>query len=331
MASSNETNLPRPPVVKSLTRRLATPESMAEGLAEFLTGLKRYTVVIKRPGFSWDSGQFQTTDLTLYEDEKLVENEIIDPRLLKARRVTLIATATDGGTAKIDLTARSVDTLANSPDLSKLLRSLNNSLLKNARPRWITYSGGAALFFLPILLFILDIFAEMLIDPKWRHLNTNVPNVKYPPTDKWTLLIGIAILILWIVTIIAAIIIMLVVSRSGPLRIWPASLTVKALFQTLYRIRLSGAIPRNALFVIVTILGAVIGSVLTALLTKLATRVIYSRGFMNVPRSAIVTTGPPDRSWSRASLAASSPRGQRSAGHCPGLNEGRQQRVPQPP
>lgn len=271
VTSSNETRPPRPPLVKSLTRRLATPESMAEGLAEFLGSLKRYTVVIRRPGFSWDSGQFQTTDLTLYEDEKLVENGVIDPRLLKARRVTLIATASDGGTASVDLTSRSIVTFANSSDLSRLLRSFNDRLLKNARSRWITYGGSAALIFLPLLLFLVDVIAETLIDPKWRQYvwgNERTSNVKAPPTDKWTVHIGIAILILWFVTIIAAIIIMLVVSRSGPLRIWPASLTVKALFQTLYRIRISGAIPRNALFVIVSVFSAVIGAVLTALLTK---------------------------------------------------------------
>jgi hypothetical protein len=246
---------------------------MAQGLADFLAGLKRYTVIVKRPGFSWDSGQFQTTDLTLYEDEKLVENGVIDPRLLKARRVTLIATAPDGGTAKIDLTSRSVVTFANSLDLNRLLKSLNNQLLKKARSRWITYGRSAALFFLPILLFFINYTTDTLINPKLRHSvystsKASNSNSNSPPLDKWTVQVNIAILLLWIIATIAAIIIMIVVSRSGPLRIWPTSLTVKALFQTAYRIRISGSISRNALFVFISIFSAVIGAVLTAILTK---------------------------------------------------------------
>src|SRR5437016_5831310 len=44
VASSNDATLSRPSVINSLTKRLVTPEGMAQGLADFLAGLKRYTV-----------------------------------------------------------------------------------------------------------------------------------------------------------------------------------------------------------------------------------------------------------------------------------------------
>jgi hypothetical protein len=261
----------RPKPGKELTRRLANAESMAKGLEQFLAGLRRYTILIKRPGFSWDSGQFQSTDLTLYEDSKLIADGVIDPRLLKARQVVLIATAPDGGTAKINLTSRRVEILAGTSDLYKLLKTLNTQLLHNARSRWLTAGGSWALVILPGIL-IGTLFAlDSVINPGIRHAvygNNAKEASSGPPPDKWTVHAALGLLPFWLLAVVSAIVVALVVARSGALRIWPKSLTIKSILQAIYQIRVSGALSRNLLFIIVSIVSAVIGGVVTALVSK---------------------------------------------------------------
>jgi hypothetical protein len=258
-----------------LTSRLTSAESMAKGLEDLLAGVLRYTVLIRRPSFSWDSGQFQSTYLALYEGEnnKLVVDGKIDPKLLKSRQVVLLATASDGGTAKIHLTSRRIEVLARTPDLDKLLKSFNAQLLDGAKSRWLTIGGCWALAILPGIfigsLFIID----SLVNPRIRHAfygnngSTKVAS-SGPPPDKWTIHAALALLPFWLAAVVLAIVVGLVVVRSGPLRIWPRSLSLKSLLHAMYQIRVSGALTRNLLFIIVSIISAVIGGVVTALVSK---------------------------------------------------------------
>jgi hypothetical protein len=244
---------------------------MAKALEGLLAGLLRCTILIKRPSFSWDSGQFQSTDVVLFEDSQLVVDGVIDPRLLKARQVVLLATAPDFGTAKVNLTSRRVEILSGSPDLYKLLKSFDAQLSQSARSKWISSGGSWALVILPGLLIGALFFVDSLVNPGIRHAfysSNSATNSSGPPPDKWTIQAAVGLLPFWLAAVISATMVALVVARSGPLRIWPKGLTMKSLVQAMYQIRASGALSRNLLFIIVSLISAVVGGIVTALVAK---------------------------------------------------------------
>lgn len=122
----------------TLTTRLADPASMTEALGQFTSKLRRYTIIIKRSSFNWDTGKGQERNLVLFEDEPAVIDGEIDSRLLKSKNVTILATTRDGGTASLNLTSRSISTWASTPELRELIEEFNKALRINARSRWIT-------------------------------------------------------------------------------------------------------------------------------------------------------------------------------------------------
>lgn len=87
-----------------LTTRLADPESMARGLDQFTSNLRRYTIIVKRSSFNWDTGKAQDPNIVLFEDEPPVLDGVIDTKILKSKHVTILATTNDNGNASIDLT-----------------------------------------------------------------------------------------------------------------------------------------------------------------------------------------------------------------------------------
>jgi hypothetical protein len=252
----------------ALTHRLVTLESMAEALDGLLAGMRRYTLVIKRPAFSWDTGEFRSPNLVLHEDEKLITEGSIDPRLLKARQIVLLGTVPDGGTAKINLTSRTVEILAATQGLYKLIKSCNTQLERGAKSWWITAGGAWLMTFLPVLPLVLVYFLDSVTNPKIRYAMYVNSKASRPPYDSWANHLADVILVLWLAVIFVALIIGFIVLLSRPLGIWPKSLTGKPWRQILYQVRSSGAIPRNALFVVVSIMSAVIGGIVTAIISK---------------------------------------------------------------
>src|ERR1035441_283572 len=143
----------------ALTNRLVSIESVAAGLEELLSKLLRYTVIIKRPGFSWETGRFQSAEIVLFEDEKLINNNVLDPRILKAKRVVFILTSKDRGVASLDLKSRQIQYWAHTPELSNLIAEFNDQLLRGARSNDIQYDQWAltasVVIFVALLLLIL--------------------------------------------------------------------------------------------------------------------------------------------------------------------------------
>jgi hypothetical protein len=239
---------------------------MAKGLDGLLSNLLRYTIIIKRPSFSWDTGRFQSAKLVLFEDEKVVEDGLIDPRLVKAKQVTLIAISRDRGIARINLTTRQVQYLAYSPGLSGLMLKFANDLLSGARSRWFTPGAALAAFIIPFFGLIAVPFVDILVNPHLRHLVTMPNEPKQLPYDHWTTAAGLAILVIWLFMALVAGYLGLVRVWAGPLLLWPKNLTLRSILGIVYRIRISTTLRENTTTVLVSVITALVVFVITKLL-----------------------------------------------------------------
>lgn len=252
-----------------MTRRLTSVSNMAKALSDFFSRFERHTILITQPAFIWSTGEKQEPNIVLYEgDANLVDNRVIDDRLLKARRIVFIGTAPDKGTIKIDFTARTVAMYLSSPDVIRSLTSFKEQILKEARSKWITAAGAWGIFFVPLLALAADLFVDALVNPRIRHDWLGRPQGKrfYPGPDHLAYSIATFIGLVAIVATLAAVIVALIVARSGPLRIWPEAFTSDAFQQVGYRLR--SAIIENTATIIVGVFCAIIGAIVAALLTK---------------------------------------------------------------
>jgi hypothetical protein len=243
-----------------LTSRLVNQDSMKRAIEELLSNARHYIWGIKRLSFDMSSGQDQTADLVLSEDDHLVMDEHIDLRLLKARRVNLAITVKDGGTATITFKPRFVNIVADSPDLRKALADFRRSLRAGARSRWVTSTGIVILLLSPIALFFAALFTENATYPK--------SNGHHPVYNEWFSVVGNASLLLLLATALIACIIYVIIWRSGPLRIWPQGLTLKSALRAIYRIKVSDSLHRHATTIMVTVVASVISGVLVFLFTR---------------------------------------------------------------
>lgn len=240
-----------------LTMRLVTPTSMARGLERLAADLPRVTVIIRRSKYDRETAKFQAPYLTLFEGEQLVVDGSIDPRLLKARHVTLIGTTQDGGTARIDLTSRVVQTWASTAGLKEAIDSFNNELIKGARSRWFTGVAAAAMLvsIVPALLALSAI--DGIVNPKVGRIiysgKFNSPGTT-APFDVWAVRSGVVVFFLWLLLCIAAAIIMITIAQARPLRIWPVGLSLRSIIQTAYRIRFSTTLRQDRRSIIVGVI-----------------------------------------------------------------------------
>lgn len=239
-----------------LTRRLVTPECLRIGLKNLLSNATRYTLVIRRSSFNWDTGETQVPELVLFESGHLSLDATLDPVLLKSRRVLLLLSVSDGGTARINLSTRQVSVWADTLELRRALESFNQHLRSGARSRFITPGWALFVAVIPVLWVILLVAIEDFVDHKAYQAYKALP---------WQYDLGRPIILLWPAFLLICLVITIVIIRSGPLRIWPDSFTVKALFRTAYKIRFGEASRRN----LMTIFVAVITGVLVYLLTHI--------------------------------------------------------------
>jgi hypothetical protein len=259
----------RPPTGTEMTRRLTTPSNMAKALDDLLGSFKRYTILISRPSFIWATGQKQEPNIVLFEnDGPLVREGKIDSQLLTARQITIIATAPDNGTVKVDLTARTLIAFYSTPDITRILVSFKAQLLQDARSKWITAAGAWAIIFIPLLAIGCDLLIDAYANPRIRHDFVGRPQGKgfYAGPDQIGSGIAEIIGFFAILAVIIAIAISLIVARSGPLRIWPDAFTADAFQQIGYKLR--NAVANNAAMIVVGVCCAVIGAIITAVLTR---------------------------------------------------------------
>jgi len=97
---------------------------MAGALDELLRQCQRYIIAINRTSFNWDTGESRSPSIVLFESEHPVTEQGIDPRIVKARNVTIVVTVSDGGTAIIYMKQRRLQILTPTAELNKVLSRL---------------------------------------------------------------------------------------------------------------------------------------------------------------------------------------------------------------
>src|ERR1017187_458805 len=251
----------------ALTNRLVSIESVAAGLEELLSKLLRYTVIIKRPGFSWETGRFQSAEIVLFEDEKLINNNVLDPRILKAKRVVFILTSKDRGVASLDLKSRQIQYWAHTPELSNLIAEFNDQLLRGARSRWFTPGAITALIVVPFFAFFMPPIIDIFSNPKIRHIvfhaKSSSNDIQY---DQWALTASVVIFVALLLLILMAVILGLVRIWASPLLIWPEGLTPRSFLQVIHKICISVTLRGNINNIIVGVVTASVVLIITKLL-----------------------------------------------------------------
>jgi hypothetical protein len=250
--TSRKTRATRSVTVRTqLTTRLADPESMARGLEQLTSHLRRYTIVLKRSAFDWDTGKPQQPNLVLFEDEPPVANGSIDPRILKSKSVVMLVT---------------VKAWTSTSELRRLVDEFNISLLDNARSRFISSRSSNLIVGLSFLIFGIPFVVDLTINSKLRRDLGDPTYTGQEPWGHWFSGAYLATAIIWALLIFIAFAIDIIRSRGGPLRIWPQALTVQSLAETIYRIRVSEAIRKNINGITIAVLTGLIVYVLTRVL-----------------------------------------------------------------
>jgi hypothetical protein len=242
-----------------IVSRLVSPGVMHEALQGLVGDARRYTLIIKRSRINWETGQLQSVDLVLRESDDIFSSPELDPRLQRARKVTLFIEYNDGGIAFIDLTSyRSWQKLVETETLNRKILAFNRTLKDQAGTGWLTFSRALGIALFPLALLIASAIIYTSLAPNVHRAKDN--SVIYP---YWMHVIILAILYSWPVFVLAGIGIVLVILRSGALRIWPEYLTLGSMVQTLIRLRSTIVVPGNINAIVVGIALSIFTAVVT--------------------------------------------------------------------
>jgi len=182
-----------PPRLKptQLRQHLVSEECMRQNLKYLLANLKRYTLLID------GTGNDLRPQIILTEVEPWPSfGDAIDTRLLAARRITILATTEDRGTALIDFTARCVYRWVRSQEIRDLVESFDNRLKAGARWRFIQRRSGYDIYVISLCLFIIGL-------------------VLYSSTN------AAITFAFWAASVVYLAVESIIIRLSGPLRIWP--------------------------------------------------------------------------------------------------------------
>ena len=245
---------------------LVSPEAMREALQYLLADTERYVITIRRSRFNWDSGQSQTVDFVLFENDSIDLSDSLDLRLLRSRRVIILLADKEKGVVSVNLTGRSWAIWKDSPKLREKLISFNYMLTAGARRRFIRpsyiFAVLTAPFWSSFALFVL----WSVSGARSRYLTYNYRasgaalTAAIPPWLEGYVRITIA---LWPAFIALSFAMLSIIVMGGGLQIWPESLTFKTIAGALYRIRGSTVTPSTATAIVVGAVTAVISAALT--------------------------------------------------------------------
>ncbi|WP_203658216.1 hypothetical protein [Actinocatenispora rupis] len=220
-------------------------------------------VVVRQPTFdrrtkARQPAFFVIDDLRPYLDSPSGE---LDPRLVNAKKVTAVLMLNDGGIVEIDLTDRKWTCPAPSDGVRELLTELDRALRDGARAR-ATFGPLRVLAFwwYPLLAFVLA-EVDASTNPHLAHqFQERSAQLDYSP---WLIHLAWGALPWWILSTAAALVLTIFRSRSGALRIWPASILSVSPAEIGYRIWSNAKLWDFVRMALIAILGAVAGTLLT--------------------------------------------------------------------
>lgn len=185
---------PPPKVRTNLTHKLVSEECMCKSLKHLLANLKRYTLLIE------GTGNELRPQIILTEKEPWPQlGETIDYRLLSARRVFILATTEDRGTAVINLTTRTASRWVRSQEIHNVIESFNNCLKSGSRWGFIRQRSEYDIFTILVVAFVIGALASNIAS-------------------------GIVTYSIWAIVFLYMVTETTIVRLSGPLRIWPKQL-----------------------------------------------------------------------------------------------------------
>jgi hypothetical protein len=253
----------------SFKHRLVSQEIMRDAISQLLANTERYIVLLKLPRTNWQTGKSQNTTLTLFESDGIDLTSAIDPRLLRARRVAIVLSDRQKGTARIDLSKRTWEVWQDSPTIREKLIEFNSKLILGKRGPFVTSGWAWSALLVPAWTWFIAFTIWSVADKKNRHyLSTNTPGQKAPPTPHWLHIFFSAALLSWPFWILVFLCITIIISMSGGLLIWPSSLTANSAAEAFYRLRTNLFTMVNMSMVIIGSITALLGALFTYFLTR---------------------------------------------------------------
>lgn len=241
---------------------------MRAALSELLADTKRYMIIIKLPRVNWETGKSQHTQLTLFEGDPVELGEAIDPRLLRARRVSIILADDSNGVLEINITRRTWRILQDSSALRDKLIDFNSQLISGRRTRFISPGWACIVLFSPAWGIFLAALVFLLGTTAGRKFVGSQSNVPTPPVPDWVHNMALTLVVCWPFFICIFLAMFAIISSSGALLVWPNSLTMNSVAEALYRVRTNLFTLVNTIALVIGIAAAFFGALFTWVLTR---------------------------------------------------------------
>ena len=228
--------------VGALTDRLVDEPVMSAALRELLIDTDRWILCVDRSPISWETGERQVPYFVLHENGDMQFGDALDSRLVRSRRVNIVASWSDGSVAVVDLRGRRYDSLTLSPLVVQRMNQFNAALKAGDRSRLYTPAVIALLALWPIFgamaIAIIALTVDVAQDPVFR---ANLFNDSYErPSSQlpeWARTVAYYMGVLWPLSLPIAIGLSVARLLSGGLRTWPKAFSRFSILSLFYRIR----------------------------------------------------------------------------------------------
>ncbi len=227
---------------------------MSEALSKVVEDADFWVFHVERSQLDWGTGTAQSPRLVIRKGEPIELSGTLDPRLVKSKRVRLIASWKDGGTIDVNLTRQTLVILIPSDSASQKMKQFNTDVVSGVGSRWLTPGTAGFLSILPLLVALIGYTISYIADRNFRRVaNTGDRNIPYPPSF-WFDHIGAVAWYTWPLTLAGAIAIVFIRVTSGGLRIRREVGAKTSILSLLYKLRTQGFRFENMRQVIVGVL-----------------------------------------------------------------------------
>jgi hypothetical protein len=199
-------------------------------------------IFIERSRISWNTGEAQSPGLVIHKGEDLDLSETLDFRLVGSKKVEIILSWPDGGSALMNLTDRGHRFITSSPSATERINEFEAELKLGAGSRIFTFGLGLMLALWPLTAFIPAFFVTIFTDPATRrYIFTNgSASTPAPPIPHWADEYLRIIIYFWPAALVFAVTIAYTRIRSGGLRIRRNTEIQLSWLAFLYRLRSEG-------------------------------------------------------------------------------------------
>lgn len=235
---------------------------MRQAMVGLLANTERYVITMRQAPVNRDTGDPQERELVLVEKDPLDLTVHLDAKLRRASEVKILLIDKSRRTVLIEFPQRSWKVLGDGTELRNRLTEFNDHLVIGAQSRMFTFSTCTWLILGPVFLWISVVIA-------WAIQAAIHEPRKTTPIPSWLNDFSEAVFYGILPTFgVAAFFVLIVISFSGALGVWPRTFTRRSLSESLYRVRASLFTPVS----IAAIIGATTASVIAAIVSFLLTR-----------------------------------------------------------